>query len=247
MEKQVHPNISVDCVIFGFDFRELNVILVQRELTDPISGKKLINDFTLAGNHVYVDEQLDAAARRVLFDLTGLHDIFLEQFYTTGDPDRLSKPMDQLWLKSINKNPSERVVSVCYYSLINSTEITITKKDRIVLWVPVKEVKNLEMAFDHAKILENALQALRNKLKHEPISFELLPEKFTLSQLQRLYEVVFNTEYDKRNFRKKVNKMKYVIKLEEKQVGVSHKPATYFSFDRNVYEEFKSEILNFSI
>jgi len=247
MEKQVHPNISVDCVIFGFDFKELNVILVQRVLVDPFSNQKLIDDLTLAGNHVYLDEPLEQAARRVLFDLTGLHDIFLEQFYASGDPNRLAKPSDQLWLKSINKNPSERVVSVCYYSLINSTAVTIAKKDRIVLWVPMKEVQKLELAFDHAQILEHALQALRNKLKHEPISFELLPEKFTLSQLQRLYEVVFDTEFDKRNFRKKVNKMKYIVKLEEKQVGVSHKPATYFSFDRNIYEESKSEILNFSI
>jgi hypothetical protein len=247
MEKQVHPNISVDCVIFGFDFRELNVILVERKLTDPISGEILIDDFTLAGNHVFVDEQLDAAARRVLFNLSGLHDIFLEQFYTTGDPDRLSKPLDQIWLKSINKNPYERVVSVCYYSLINSSQVAIASKDRIVLWTPVKEIKNLQLAFDHAQILQNALQALRNKLKHEPICFELLPKKFTLSQLQRLYEVVFDTEFDKRNFRKKLSKMKFIIKLEEKQVGVSHKPATYFSFDRTMYETYKSEILNFSL
>ena len=247
MEKQVHPNISVDCVIFGFDFRELNVILVQRLLTDPISDKEIINDLTLAGNHAYMDEPLDHAARRVLYDLTGLHDIFLEQFFTSGDPDRLKKSKDQLWLRSINKNPAERVISVCYYSLINITALSVHNNDRQVQWIPVKEAKKMELAFDHSQILEIALVALRNKLKHEPISFELLPEKFTLTQLQRLYEVVFDTEFDKRNFRKKVNKMKYLIKLEEKQVGVSHKPATYFSFDRNIYEETKSEILNFSI
>lgn len=245
MEKRLHPNISVDCVIFGFDFEKLNVILVERKLLDPETGETIISDFTLTGNHIYEDEQLDDAARRVLYKLTGLENIYLEQFTTTGDPDRLNSALDQLFLISEGKNPKDRVISVCYFSLLNCDEVTIRKGEKNVGWCPLKEAKNL--AFDHSIILATALQSLRRKLQFEPIGFEMLPEKFTLSQLQKLYEVVFDMELDKRNFRKKVSKMKYLIPLNEKQKGVSHKPARYYSFSREIYEKTKSDILNFFI
>jgi len=243
--EQLHPNISVDCVIFGFDFEKLNVILVSRTLNDPASGKEIISDFTLTGNHIFLEEQLEDAAKRVLFDLTGLENIYLEQFMTTGDPDRLKKPTDQLWLKKVGKNPDDRVVSVCYFSLLNCNEVKIKTGDRNVHWHPVKEATNL--AFDHGSILKKALESLQRKLQYEPIGFEMLPEKFTLSQLQKLYEVVFDTEFDKRNFRKKVSKMKYLIQLNEKQKGVSHKPARYYTFSHEVYEKTKSDLMNFSV
>jgi 8-oxo-dGTP diphosphatase len=245
MEKLIHPNISVDCVIFGFDFERLNVILVERKMMDPETNEELISDLSLAGNHVYVDEPLGDAAKRVLFDLTGLHDIYLKQFYTSGDPDRLKNPKDQLWLKRIGKDPDERVVSVGYFSLLNSTEVEIKASDRNVKWYPVTEISDL--AFDHAEILKKGLQSLQLKLKNEPIGFEMLPEKFTLSQLQKLYEVVFGAELDKRNFRKKVAKMKYLIKLDEKQQGVSHKPAQYYTFSKEIYEKTRTDIFNFSV
>lgn len=245
MENQLHPNISVDCVIFGFDFEQLNVLLVERELKDPETDKVLISDYTLAGNHAFMEEPLADAARRVLYDLTGLHDIYLEQFYTSGDPDRLKEKKDQLWLKSIGKNPFDRVVSVCYFSLLNCKTIRIKQTDRVVKWHPLKKVRNL--AFDHENILNQALRSLQVKLQNEPIGFEMLPEKFTLSQLQKLYEVVFGVEFDKRNFRKKVSKMKYLIQLDEKQKGVSHKPARYYKFSKEIYERTKTDILNFSV
>ena len=245
MEKKLHPNISVDCVIFGFDFEKLNVILVERNLEDPQTGELVISDYTLTGNHAFIDEQLEEAAKRVLFDLTGLHDIFLQQFYTTGDPDRLKKPKDQIWLKNIGKNPADRVVSVCYFSLLNCNEVELKKGDRNVAWHPVGEVKNL--AFDHEEILNNALRSLQIMLQNEPVGFEMLPEKFTLSQLQRLYEEVFGIDFDKRNFRKKVSKMKYLIRLDEKQKGVSHKPARYYKFCKKTYEETKTDVLNFTV
>lgn len=245
MEKLIHPNISVDCVIFGFDFEKLNVILVERKMTDPKTNEELISDLSLAGNHSYVDERLDDAAKRVLFDLTGLHDIYLEQFYTSGDPDRLKNPKDQLWLKSIGKNPDERVVSVGYFSLLNTTEVELITSDRNANWYPVTEISNL--AFDHAEILKNGLRSLQLKLQNEPIGFEMLPEKFTLSQLQKLYEVVFGVEQDKRNFRKKVAKMKYLIQLDEKQQGVSHKPARYYTFSKEIYEKTRTDMFNFSV
>lgn len=245
MAAQLHPNISVDCVIFGFDFEKLNVILVERNFIDPETHEELISDFTLTGNHVYEDEPLDDAAKRVLNDLTGLHDIYLDQFYTTGDPDRLICPKDQLWLKKTGKNPENRVVSICYFSLLNCDQVTIQKKDRNVDWYPVTELP--DMAFDHLEIIKNGLRALQVKLQYEPIGFEMLPEKFTLSQLQKLYEVVFGVEFDKRNFRKKITKMKYLVPLNEKQKGVSHKPARYYHFNKEIYETTKTDILNFTV
>jgi hypothetical protein len=245
MENNLHPNISVDCVIFGFDFEKLNVILVERQLLDPKTGEEIISDYTLAGNHVFIEEQLEDAARRVLYDLTGLENIYLEQFMTTGNPHRLENPRDQVWLRETGKNPSERVVSVCYFSLLNCNEVSIKKGNRNVDWHPINEATNL--AFDHGEILEFALESLRRKLLFEPIGFEMLPDKFTLSQLQKLYEVVFDAKFDKRNFRKKVSKMKYLIRLNEKQKGVSHKPARYYTFSREVYEKTKSEMLNFFV
>jgi hypothetical protein len=245
MEKQLHPNISVDCVIFGFDFEKLNVILVERHLVDPETKNELISDFTLAGNHIYIDEPLDNAAKRVLNDLTGLHDIYLDQFYTLGDPNRLTKPKDQLWLKKNGKDPKERIVSIAYFSLLNCKEVTIQKKNRNVDWYPVANMP--ELGFDHAEIVKKALRSLQIKLQYEPIGYEMLPEKFTLSQLQRLYEVVFGVEFDKRNFRKKISKMKYLIQLDEKQKGVSHKPARYYMFSKEVYKKTRTDILNFSV
>ena len=245
MEKPLHPNISVDCVIFGFDFEKLNVILVERHLVDPETKNELISDFTLAGNHICIDEPLDNAAKRVLNDLTGLHDIYLEQFHTLGDPNRLTKPKDQLWLKKSDKDPQERVVSIAYFSLLNCKEVTIQKKNRNVGWYPVANLP--ELGFDHGEIVKKALRSLQIKLRYEPIGYEMLPEKFTLSQLQRLYEVVFDVEFDKRNFRKKISKMKYLIQLDEKQKGVSHKPARYYMFSREVYEKTRTDILNFSV
>jgi len=242
---QLHPNISVDCVIFGFDFEKLNVLLVERQLIDPETGDEIIFDYTLAGNHIYIDEELEDAAKRVLFDLTGLENIYLEQFTTTGDPNRLKSEKDQLWLKSTGKNPAERVISVCYFSLRNCNEVSIKTGKRKVDWFPLKEAKNL--AFDHGQIIQSALESLQRKLQYEPIGFEMLPEKFTLSQLQKLYEVVFDVEFDKRNFRKKISKMKYLIRLNEKQKGVSHKPARYYTFSREVYEKTKNDMLNFSV
>jgi 8-oxo-dGTP diphosphatase len=245
MERQLHPNISVDCVIFGFDFEKLNVILVERQLIDPKTGEQIISDYTLAGNHILLDEQLEDAAKRVLHDLTGLENIYLEQFMTIGEPSRLMNERDQLWLKKTGKNPKERVISVCYFSLLNCLEVKLKPTQRTVDWCPVGEANNL--AFDHETILKTALESLQRKLQFEPIGFEMLPDKFTLSQLQKLYEVVFDVEFDKRNFRKKVSKMKYLIPLDEKQKGVSHKPARYYTFSREVYEKTRSDMLNFSI
>lgn len=238
-----NPTISVDCAVFGYDGDQLKVLIVKRTLKDESSNST--DEWTLTGNHIYEDERLQDAAARVLFDLTGLQEVYLEQFRSFADPDRLSNPKDQQWLKAIGHDPSIRVITVGFFALLATDKVTLQWRGRDVIWSPVKEVGQL--AFDHNHILQEALTALRNKMKHEPIGFELLPEKFTLSQLQHLYEQIFDTQFDKRNFRKKVARMKYVIPLNEKQVGVRHKPAQLYVFSREVFDKTRKELFDFMV
>lgn len=245
MDTMWNENISVDCVIFGFDFEQLNVLLVERSLTDENTGNLLFTDLTLAGNHIYEHEDLDEAAARVLYDLTGLENIYLEQFGSFCGPQRLLRPNDQLWIKASGRDPKNRIITTAYFSLLNNQEVRLQWKGRNVKWYPVNEIRDL--AFDHKLILDSALVALRRSLLDEPIGFELLPEKFTLTQLQKLYEVVLGTVLDKRNFRKKVSRMKYLIPLDEKQKGVAHKPAQLYLFSREVYERTRKEYLSFNV
>lgn len=235
------PNISLDCVIFGFDFEKLNVLLMQRELKDEKTAQTLINDYTLAGYHIFNDEDLDSAANRILKELTGLDNIYLEQFYTFGSTDRVAGEKDKLWLKHINMGFAERIVTVGYYSLIDSRNATLQPNNRNIQWYPVDNIPSVEMAFDHKQILYKALEALRAKVRTEPVVFELLPERFTLTQLQKLYESIFGTAFDKRNFRKKIAQMPYLIALKEKQKGVAHKPAQLYLFSREVFDKTKKE------
>jgi hypothetical protein len=237
MERVLNEEISTDCVIFGFDFERLNVLLVDRELV--VNGTKYFKDLTLTGNHIYEDEDLDVAAKRILFDLIGENDIYLEQFHTFGDVNRTCRPNDILWIEHSGRNPMKRVISVGYVALLTKRNVVLEWKGRNVAWFPVNELKDL--AFDHMNIVQTALKYIRHKLEVEPcIGFELLPEKFTLSQLQTMFEVVFDIKLDKRNFRRKALKMKYIIPLNEKQVGVSNKPAQLFTFDREIYNANKT-------
>jgi 8-oxo-dGTP diphosphatase len=247
LSHKIVPNISVDCVIFGFDFQKLNVLLVERDMKDEKTGKMLISDHTLAGYHIFEDEDIDSAAARILMDLTGLDNIFLEQFGTFGQLDRVAGEKDQMWLRYINQGFAERIVTVGYLALIDNTKVTLKLSDRDVRWVPVHEVEEMEMAFDHKFIFHKALEALQRKVKVEPIAFELLPDYFTLSQLQKLYEALLGASFDKRNFRKKVAQMHYVIALKKKQKGVAHKPAQYYLFSREVYEKTRKGKISFII
>jgi 8-oxo-dGTP diphosphatase len=246
MFRPIIPNLSVDCVIFGFDSKHLNVLLVERTLTDKKNNSVLFSDFTLTGNHVQEGEDPDDAAVRILNDLTGLHDIFLEQFHTFGSTGRLLKEKDQLWIHSLGLNIPDHVITVGYYSLIDCTSVELSDhQSRNVKWFPVHNLP--ELAFDHFEILQKALEHLQLKLRQEPIGFELLSEKFTLTQLQRLYEAILDTKLDPRNFRKKISQMKYVIPLDEKQIAVRHKPAQLYIFSRDVYERTRKEHYGFLI
>ncbi|MBK6965936.1 MAG: NUDIX hydrolase [Bacteroidales bacterium] len=237
-------HVSVDCVVFGFDFGKLNVLLLKRNF--DYNGVEY-NDLKLPGDLVRKDEDLDTAASRVLKELTGLENIYLKQFAAIGTPNRLNRlDRDMEWLRSIG-HPEEVVVTVAYYSLINIDE---DKIDKFCLqpnthWHPVAEIS--ELAFDHKIILDDALTTLRSELRSNPIGFELLPSKFTLSQLQKLYEVILGLGLDKRNFRKKVSNMPYVVPINEKEKGVSHKPARYFIFSKKVYEKTRKNSFDFSV
>jgi hypothetical protein len=244
---KIVPNISVDCVIFGFDFEKLNVLLVERELKDSKTGEFLIKDHTLTGYHIFEDEELDKAAYRILKGLTGLDNIFLEQFASFGQLDRVSGEKDQLWFNYLNKGFADRIVTVGYLALIDNTKVTLKLSGRQVQWFPVNSVAEMEMAFDHKYIFYKALCALQQKVRVEPIAFELLPDHFTLSQLQRLYEAVLGITFDKRNFRKKISQMHYVVPLRKKQTGVPHKPAQYYMFSRDIYEKTKKSRIVFII
>lgn len=244
MQEGLIPNVSIDCAVFGFDFINLNVLLIERNMT--IDGTDYA-DLKLPGDLMLLDEDLDTSAARILKENTGLSNIYLKQFKSFGSPDRLKKkPRDLEWLRQID-HPEEHVITIAYYSLINISE---QGNSELILsdnasWYPVNGLKELVM--DHMEILSDALEHLRGELLNKPIGFELLPEKFTLSQMQKVYEVILGTTFDKRNFRKKILSMKYLIPLNEKQVGVAHKPARLYIFSREMYTKTKKDNFDFSV
>lgn len=234
LKHAVNPNVSVDCVIFGFNNSELEVLLIERSAgnTDKVDEIK-----ALPGNLIYEDETLDAAAQRVLMELTGLENIYLEQVYTFGNPDRISKKHDQDWLRSIRAHPEARVITIAYTSLINKERYDLNPASfaRNAVWVKVKEVPQL--GFDHNDILEKALDHLKHKIYIEPLGYELLPDRFTLAQLQKLYEAILDDKFDKRNFRRKILRTSFIVPLNEKQQGVAHKPAGLYRFDKSLFHQ----------
>ena len=243
----LNPHVSVDCVIFGFDFDRLNVLLIERDM--PAPGKNNIPQrrFALPGNLVADDETLDESAHRVLRELTNLDEIYLEQFYAFGAPNRVQNEYDRYWLRNMRADPDARVITIAYFSLVKLSDYHPSPSSwaRSAVWCPVEDAP--ELAFDHDEILEKALQSLRNMLATRPIAFQLLPEKFTFGQLQKVYEVVMGTTFDKRNFRRKITNMKILVPLEEKQRGVPHKPARLYAFDESRYQKMLREDLVFAV
>jgi 8-oxo-dGTP diphosphatase len=240
---EIIPNLSVDCVIFGFHNKELHVLLTKRELVDNTTGELLISDYTLLGHHVNKGENLNDAARRVLREKTGLESIYLKQFFTFGDTNRLINKKDQLWIRINFPTVDQHVVTVGYYALVNSSITKPGEGHKNTKWFPVNKLPDL--GFDHKKILLMALHHLQLEVQREPIVFELLAEKFTLSQLQSLYESIGGQKLDKRNFRKKISQMPYILALNEKQKDVSHKPAQVYVFSREVFVETHKEKFTF--
>lgn len=225
-------DVSVDCVVFGFDDNRLKVLLIEQKLPD--NGRLSIDKLQMAlpGDLVLEDESLDDSAARVLLELTSLSGIFLKQFHTFGEPRRVKDLKDLDWLRSFRADPEKRVITVAYYSLVKMDEYDPAPSSFAAkaTWIDVADIPRL--AFDHNDIVEMALKVMREELNSHHIGFELLPDKFTLTQLQRLYEIILDKKLDKRNFRKNIKKLDQVVPLDEKQQGVLHKPAQLFRFER---------------
>ena len=220
------PMVTVDCVVFGLDADRLQVLLVRRK-SDPFKGQ-----WALPGGYVEMGESLEDAARRELAEETNLRDVFLEQLFTFGDPGR---------------DPRGRTISVAYYALVSTRRHAPVAADDAseAEWKDATAVRRL--AFDHDKILHVALERLRGKVRYHPIGFELLPRKFTLSQLQRLYEVILERPLDKRNFRRKILGMDLLVELDEKQQDVSHRAARLYRFDKRKYQRLQREGFHFEV
>ncbi|HEY4178367.1 MAG TPA: NUDIX domain-containing protein [Kofleriaceae bacterium] len=218
--------LAVDTVLFGVDEGDLKVLLIQRKLA-PFQ-----HAWALPGGFVRLDETVDEAARRELEEEAGVKDVYLEQLYTFG---------------TLNRDPRERVVTVTYYALakLSDHRIRAATDAMGVGWFSLDDLPKL--AFDHASIVALAHERLRGKVRYAPIGFELLPPRFSLTQLQRLYEIVLGTELDKRNFRKKILSMDLLVETDEVEQNVRHRAARLFKFDRRKYDRLTKQGFAFAM
>jgi hypothetical protein len=231
MKKKGFPDavidaLSIDSLIFGFKKNELDILLVQHG--EGISKGK----WALPGGWIKYNEGIDDAAYRILNDLTGVSNIYLEQLRAFGD---------------LHRYPSKRVITIAYYALVKPEDYTLhagfTASD--AKWFKISEIPRLP--YDHHKILESALAYLRHKVRHEPIGFNLLPRKFTLLQLQELYEAILQKKLDKPNFRRKLLKMNLLDPCKEKQTEVNHRAASLYRFDKKSYERLTEKGFTFEL
>jgi 8-oxo-dGTP diphosphatase len=220
------PALTVDCVVYGLDEEDLQVLLIQRD-HDPYAGC-----WALPGGFVHVEESLDSAARRELEEETSVRIDYLEQLYTFG---------------GVERDPRERVVSVAYYALVKLSDhrVHAATDARRAAWFSATDIPKL--AFDHAEILRVAHARLQGKVRYQPIGFELLPRKFTMRQLQHLYETILGRPLDKRNFRKKILGMNLLEELDEVETDVAHRAARLYRFDRRKYQRLTKKGFNFEI
>ncbi|HUS03817.1 MAG TPA: NUDIX domain-containing protein [Chitinophagaceae bacterium] len=215
-----HIGVSVDCVIFGFDENKLKVLLMRSDL------KKFQGKWSLLGDLVKPDEDLDASAYRILKERTGLDDVYLEQVHTFG---------------KTNRHPAGRVVTVAYCSLINVQHHKLKILDNELHWHDVNNVGNL--AFDHKRIFDLSLKRLQKRVQEHPLGFSLLPNKFSLRELQNLYEAILSIKLDRRNFRKKFFSMEILTDMQEIETNVPHRPGKLYKFDYDKYEMKKKKWL----
>lgn len=224
-EYKVHDKIliAVDCIIFGFDGKDLQVLLIKRAF-EPEFGK-----WSLMGGFVTLNESADEGAYRILKKLTGLSNIYMEQLYCFADVDR---------------DPGGRVVSVSYFALIKIDDYSEKlMKEHNAKWYNINSIPTL--IFDHEKMILMAKERLKQKVAAQPVGFELLPEKFTLSELQNLYEAIYESSFDKRNFLRKILSLGILIKLNEKEKLLSKKGSFYYMFDSKKYKKLEQEGLKF--
>ncbi len=211
--------ISVDCVIFGYDKKELKVLLIKSDM------KEFSGLYSLLGDLVMPDEDLEAASYRILKERTGLDDVYLEQVQAFGDTKR---------------HPSGRVITIAYYSLIDIKHHKLHVDFNELNWHPVNSIKKL--AFDHKLILDTCLRRLREQIVEHPVVFNLLPEKFSLRELQELYEAILNISLDRRNFRKKISIKDWLVDIDEMETDVPHRPGKLYKL-RKEYRKKTSQPL----
>ena len=227
-------HLSVDCTVLGFDGSRLQVLLIRRTGVDQ--GREF-HDLKLPGTLILDNEELDDAARRVLGELTGLKNIPLMQFRAFGSIDRTKDPRDVHWVEQEHQAHVRRAVTIAYMAFVKiGRSIIHDMEGTEALWVPVDALPPL--AFDHNKIIAAAVTMLRTVASMEPSSmYALLPRKFTVTQLRNLYDVVFGTRLDPANFYKKMTQMPYILALDEREKGVSHRAARYYRFDKSIYNK----------
>ncbi|MBW1915808.1 MAG: NUDIX hydrolase [Deltaproteobacteria bacterium] len=217
--------VAIDCIIFGFDEGQLKLLILKRDF-EPAK-----DDFSLIGGFVNIDESTDDAAARILNKLTGLSDIYMEQLQGFGEVER---------------DPGERTVSLAYFALVKIQDIDpLHVENNGAQWCPIKDLPSL--IFDHHLMVDKAMRRLRRRSGNQPLGFELLPRKFTLPQLQKLYESIFQTEFDNRNFRKKVLDMNILQKMDEKDKSSSKKGAFYYRFDKRKYDKLVKDGFLFNL
>ena len=197
--------ISVDCVIFGYDEKKLKVLLIKSDL------KEFTGMYSLLGDLIRIDENIDAASYRILKERTGLDDVYLKQVQAFG---------------SISRHPSGRVVTITYYSLININHHKLRLTNNDLHWHNVDDIT--ELAFDHKTILDVCLKKLRQQSQEIPIVCNLLPEKFSLRELQGLYHAILGTQLDRRNFRKKIHLKEWLVDTAEMEIDVPHRPGKLY-------------------
>lgn len=225
LPQNVIKALSIDNLIFGLDRGQLKILLVKHQ--NPIHNEK----WALPGGWIRYDENLRDAASRLLEELTGVKELYLEQLKAFGKVDRF---------------PSERVVTIAYYALVSAEDYPMVESQSMhARWFSIHE--HPELIFDHAEILAHGTKFLRHQVCHQPIGFNLLPEKFTLLQLQSLYEAILNIKLDKPNFRRKIMKMNLLTPCNEKQQGVPHRAASLYRFDAQAYEHLTEMGFSFEI
>ena len=216
--KYPRPSVTTDCVIFGFDGIKLRVLLIERGF-EPYKGR-----WAFPGGFVNMDESCEEGALRELKEETGLTGAYIEQFHTFSDP---------------NRDPRDRVITVAYYALVRIQDVKAGDDAAKAEWFALDKVPQL--AFDHDRILQTALKRLREQIYFEPIGFELLPEKFTLKQLQNLYEAILDVRFDRSNFAKKMLHLNILTQLDETVWPTPKREAYLYSFNQESYNELKRQ------
>ncbi|MDN3588607.1 NUDIX domain-containing protein [Pedobacter aquatilis] len=220
---QIPVLVAVDCIIFGYDGNELKLLVIKRAI-EPVKDK-----WSLMGGFIGNNEDLDGAAKRILLELTGLHDVYLEQLNAYGSPDR---------------DPIERTISVVYFALIDINKYSAQINEKYhAEWFKITDVP--ELIFDHNQMVKAAMDKIRYQAALHPILFELLPKKFTIPQLQNLYEQVYDSPIDNRNFIRKITASGLLIKQTEKDKSSSRRGAFYFKLDRQKHKAQFQSFLNF--